>query len=107
MGCCGQTPPPLRTQVRSAIKAAGRVVKAVIEGEQVLVSDAVFAQRISICSACEFVIPPLPGSDYLRCADCGCGLNGKVKFKAKLATEPCRFWPQTPDPIRQTPKEGA
>jgi hypothetical protein len=92
MGCCpGKTPPPLRTQAKSALKAAGRVVRALAGNRDVMASDEVVAARLAICRGCEFVITH-PTSDFLRCADCGCGLNGRVKFKAKLATEDCRFW---------------
>jgi hypothetical protein len=88
MACCGKTPPPLRTQAKTASKAIGRFSMALVSGAPVFVADEIMARRLAVCRVCAHVIEH-PTSDFLRCADCGCGLNGRVRFKARLATEQC------------------
>jgi hypothetical protein len=83
---CAQTPFRL---ARTAAGAVGRVVGAVIAGAPVWVSPATFARRLAICRICPHCVPHPPQPEYLRCAKCGCWLNGKHAKKAALATESC------------------
>ena len=71
--------PSLARQARSALAAAGRVVAAVVNGEPIMVPDAVLAERRAICMACEF-----HDVQQNRCTKCGCG-----GLKLELATERC------------------
>ena len=73
--CCGA--------VANAFAAAARVVGALAQGEEVLVSAPVLAERLEECAPC-------PANDGLRCLDCQCF----IAAKARLATESCprRQW---------------
>jgi len=77
--------------VISAGKAAVRVAGAVVRARAILVAPEVAAARLDVCRGCPEVVTYDGG--FLRCARCGCGLNGRVRRKAWLATEGCDRWP--------------
>lgn len=73
--------------IPNAIKAIGKVVEAVVEGEPVLVSDKVLSDRLGTCEGvpgvstrCEFFEP-----EARQCLACTCF----VDIKANLSTESC------------------
>jgi hypothetical protein len=75
--------------IRNAAGAAARVIGAPFNGKKIIVSPGVEAERIAICRLCEQSRPYFPNPKYLRCAECGCWLNGKILAKARLTTEDC------------------
>lgn len=66
--------------------AVGRAAAAAVRGEDVLVPDAEYEERLATCRACEFF-----DAGAGRCRACGC----ITVAKARLATERCpkRKWP--------------
>ena len=77
-------PPNIIRRAAHASKAVGRVVQAIAQGEDVLVTDEQHKARLKVCGGC-----------LLRhnkvCGYCGCN----IEHKAKLATEECDggYWP--------------
>lgn len=71
--------PPYIAMAKNAIKAAGRVASAVVRGEPIKVTPAVYYERLALCRGCVF-------HDLARgaCTKCGCG-----GLKLELATEEC------------------
>jgi ribosomal protein L37E len=90
MGCCGKVKASVGAQVISAGKAAMRVAGAVARARAILVSPEVAEARLAVCRVCPEVVSYDGG--FLRCGLCGCGLNGRVRRKAWLATEGCERW---------------
>ena len=83
-----------RRRLREAghfIQSAGKVVKAALTGEQVLVTKEQYKARELICEQCDQVSRKngMPtGATILsddKCEECGC----KVREKIKYATESC------------------
>lgn len=91
MGCCGKIKASVGAQVVSAGKAAGRVARAMAKSEPVLLAPDQAESRLAVCRQCPEVVAYPNG--FLRCSRCGCGLNGRVRRKAWLATESCERWP--------------
>lgn len=92
MSCCGQSVqfPSLTKQAVNAGGAVVRVVRAAVKQQPIYVSDEMYEQRLACCRVCPHVWKsPKPGDDFLRCQLCGCGLNGRRRHKARLATEVC------------------
>ncbi len=83
MPCC----PPV---VKNGLKAAGRALKALATGEQVLISKEETSARLKVCVACDRFRQATRVTGP-RCEECGCF----VKVKARLATERCPLgkWP--------------
>ena len=80
--CCGGSKPATVTEkVVNAAGAAGRVVSALVNGEDVLVLAETAQARMALCLGCEHLWAP----NVLQCKLCGCW----VKAKTKLATEKC------------------
>lgn len=74
-----------------AAQAAGRVVKAVVKKQPLLVSQATVDARTAACRAC---LKYLPASD--QCSICTC----VISLKSQLSTESCPHpeggkWPVT------------
>lgn len=71
-----------------AAQAAGRVVKAVVKAQPLLVSQATVDARNAACRACPKY---LPASD--QCSVCTC----VISLKSQLSTESCPEgkWPVT------------
>lgn len=93
--CIEPQPPDIFERAANAAKAAGRVAAAAVSGKPITVSDEVYAERLSICEACEF----LRKSDKVcTAAGCGCYVVGTAitPGKARLATENCPKgkWPK-------------
>lgn len=93
--CCGSHPtnpqplaiqnqkkemPPLPTQAKNAVAAAGRVISSVVKGVPVKAPDEVVKMREDICQGCEFL-----DKVRNRCSKCGCW----YKTKISLASERC------------------
>ena len=73
-----------------AVAAAGRVATAALTGQQILVPLEVAQERLAICDKCEWLKRGDGAAEgFWVCLRCGCGLNGKVRCKAFLATETC------------------
>jgi hypothetical protein len=70
--------PSLMTQLGTAARAGMGVASAVAHRQPVLVSDAEYERRLTICRACPEYMP-----DAIKCRKCGCFLQ----LKARLATE--------------------
>jgi len=83
--------PPLMNQLKNVTKAAGRVAKAAIKGEDIKADDNLRKHRMTICSKCTLYI-----KSKKRCShpECGCF----IEKKAMLLTEKCPegFW-EEPD----------
>ena len=91
MGCCGNKSsslPSLAKQAVTASKALGRVAKAIVSNQPLEVDAVTLAARLSICRLND-CSRKHPGSDFLLCLKCGCGLNGTIRRKAHLTTEDC------------------
>ena len=59
-------------------------------GDRVFVTRDEARRRLEICEGCEWVKGGHGAAEGLRvCLRCGCGLNGRVRCKAFLATERC------------------
>lgn len=71
--------------------ALGRAGMAFVRGQDVLVSEGVFAARMAHCLACENCIPHPTKPEFHQCKVCTCWLDSKYKLKAKawLTTESC------------------
>jgi hypothetical protein len=91
MSCCGKVQASVGAQIVSAGKAALRVAEAVVQSRPVLLPPEQAEARLAVCRACPEVVGYEGG--FLRCARCGCGLNGRVRRKAWLSTEGCDRWP--------------
>lgn len=90
MACpCANRMPTTAQMARNATAAAGRVVRAVVTGAPVKVSNKTYFARLEICRGCDQVIKWKHDESFLRCRKCGCWLNGNYIAKAKLATEAC------------------
>jgi hypothetical protein len=93
MSCCGKTTtqtPGMGVKLVTASRALGRVVEAAINGAPVAAEKSVVLERLKVCAACENVKVHFGG--FMLCRKCGCGLNGRVRRKAFLATETCELW---------------
>lgn len=66
--------------VKTAIKAAGKVVSAVAAGQAVLVSEEIVTERLNACESCEFF-----DASARQCKRCTCFIDVKVN----LSTETC------------------
>lgn len=77
--CCNQMP-PLATQLKNVVGAAGRVVEASLRGQGVLADPQTVERRQSVCSGCEFWV-----AEKKRCSVCGC----RTEYKLRLLTEKC------------------
>lgn len=78
-------PPSPITKVKHLAKAGGRILKGVVSGEPIRVSDDVLKQRDEICSACGLWRPSGNlGMGECRHPQCGC-----TKFKRGFTTETC------------------
>lgn len=64
----------------NAAKAAGRVLKAKLKGEDINVPDEVYAKRLATCMTCEKYL-----QESQQCGVCTC----LIFIKAKLTTEEC------------------
>lgn len=64
--------------VSNAAKASIRIVKNVVNGEQVIVDNDLASSRMEICNGCEF-------RKGEKCRACGCFLA----LKTSLTTETC------------------
>jgi hypothetical protein len=83
VACCGRSNhplPPLKEQMKNAVKAAGRVVSSVVQNKQVFAEQSIIDNRYNICQGCEFL-----NIEKQRCSKCGCS----YKTKIKLSTEKC------------------
>lgn len=76
--------PSLAKQATNFLGAMGRAAVAAVTGEQVIVSDEVFAARFEECKKCEKFDPKQE-----RCSACGCAYRKKLA----LATESCPLDP--------------
>lgn len=74
--------PPLRTQARNVLAAAGRLAATIVTGRAVLVPPEVLAERSALCMACDYNAHRDTGG--IRCMKCGC-----TGAKTRLATEAC------------------
>lgn len=74
--------PPLATQAGNAVKALGRVAVAVMRREQIVVDQAEFDRRRSICEAC-----PNIDREQDRCRVCACFLAVKPWTKSEKCPE--------------------
>lgn len=73
-----------------AVMAAGRVAMAAVKGQEVLVPMEMAKERLALCEVCPWMKRGVgPAEGFWVCLKCGCGLNGRVKCKAFLATESC------------------
>jgi hypothetical protein len=72
----------LAQKAKNLARAGGRVVKAVVKGRRVVVSDEERDSRLEICQGCEFF-------SGMTCLKCGC----IALFKSRLATEHCPLVP--------------
>ena len=82
--------PTVGRMAGNVMKAARRVVQAVVRGEPVRVTADVLAERTAKCQEC----PAWDGAARMglgRCNDARCGCTG---FKRELATERCprKMW---------------
>lgn len=77
--------PAAGQQLRNAAAAAGRVVRAVVRGEPVVVPAEVEAARLAQCQG---GCPHYRTRDQ-RCALCGCATGKWVIRKVRLAPERC------------------
>lgn len=68
----------------NAIAAGGRIARAAITRDLILVPPETESARREICHAC----PRFRKSDG-RCSLCGCGTSGRILDKLKYATEKC------------------
>jgi hypothetical protein len=66
--------------IPNAAKAAIRLVKAALSGQDVKVSDDTYAERLSQCVTCPDYLP-----ESAQCGICTCF----VQVKARLTTETC------------------
>lgn len=66
------------TGIHNAAEALGRVAKAAVKGDEVLVDKATKQKRLSICEGCSYL-------DGMQCSLCEC----LVRAKVLLATEQC------------------
>ena len=82
-----------KSRIANAALAAGRVVKAAVTGQSVMVSDATKQARLKICDGCPEFKPNPSDRKFDYCGKCGCF----TKIKAALATEKCPLskWPFT------------
>lgn len=80
----GDRMPPLKTMVKNAAGAAGRVARAALKRERVYVAPEVMEARLAICRACEHL-----DQARMRCGKCGCFVEKAVIGKTRLATERC------------------
>jgi hypothetical protein len=74
--------PPIRTQIRNATKAVGRVLSNAISRRTVVASHDKVEERRSICNTCEFFIEKSG-----RCAKCGCFLKVKLQLESEHCPE--------------------
>lgn len=91
-GCKSKDPTAMPTIPRQALNLGGAVVRTItsaIVGKRVKATQVEESIRLAICKQCPSVRPWERDNDFLRCAECGCWLNGKIKAKARLASESC------------------
>jgi hypothetical protein len=83
--------PSLLERAQNLAGAAGRVIKAVVEGQPIEIEEVLYQERLARCRSC-------PSQQYRAsdqtCAECGC----YIRAKAALATEFCRlgYWQAQP-----------
>lgn len=70
--------PDIIEQAGNALRAAGRIIKAVVGGKKVRVSKDEQQRRLTICQGCDRFVNG-------KCLDCGC----VGRWKSWLATERC------------------
>jgi hypothetical protein len=101
MGCCDKKLPGMVRMAGNAVRAVGRVARAVVRGDKVRVSSEVAAERLRVCVDCDesTEVVGKSGAVYHRCTNkaCGCWLDGKGYAKTMLATETCplKKWGET------------
>lgn len=67
--------PSLKEMAKGFIGTAKDVLIGAFQGENVLVTEEVYATRMSVCEGCEF----FRKSDK-RCGQCGCFMDAKSRF---------------------------
>lgn len=87
---------------RDVFGAAGRVLRAMAEGEPALVSRETLKARLGACLLCPH-FQPATNLSWPRCGLCGCF----VKLAARLATKDCPDapgrWPTPNSTAREPP----
>lgn len=68
--------PPIKDQIIGFINTAWDIVYGFFTGKGLRVTRKVYHERLNICNGCEYFI-----QDTQRCAECGCFMKTKAKFK--------------------------
>ena len=63
------------------------IAKGAIQGEGLLVEEAIFNERMDICATCPKFV-----HESARCTECGCFMNKKAMFKKTEC--PLSLWEQ-------------
>lgn len=68
--------PSFTDMAKSLLGTATDVVKGVVHGDGVLVTEEIYNTRMSICDGCEFF-----RKEDKRCSQCGCFMEAKTRLK--------------------------
>lgn len=76
---CEDAPPPelpsFTDMAKGFLGSAKDVISGAVHGENVLVTEDVYVNRMNICKACEFF-----RHVDSRCSKCGCFMEAKTRF---------------------------
>lgn len=82
--------PSIPEQGKNLAKFTYQVLKKAMSGDNLLVSEKVYQQRMSICRKCEYF-----DKSQLRCKHCGCFLQQKARVA--LDSCPIHKWKEVDD----------
>lgn len=68
--------PSFADMTRNLLGTAADVVKGVVHGEGVLVTEEIYNTRMNICGNCKFF-----RKEDKRCSQCGCFMEAKTRLK--------------------------
>jgi hypothetical protein len=78
---CGDDEPPkdlpsFKDMVKSLAGATNDVVRGMLGGDGLLVTEDIYIERINICNSCPFF-----RKEDKRCTKCGCFMEAKTRLK--------------------------